>query len=262
MSARCCVIICYWVGRSPAPLYSLLRQMERVPAGAEFDVLVVCNGGDTSPLRLPPLFDGEKYRVLNRANSGWNLGAWQAGWKAQPDYDYYLFLQAECFIKKPNWLGRFLFRFSLDSGIGLLGERLMWQGMTWEYVREATAIDIPEAVTQSPEILDSLREYQAALRAHDIDPGRFGTHLVSVVLFTSLEILKKTDGFIFLGDKYSEAVSTEIGFSRKVENLGYRIAQLTDDSFGHIGHTQWTDMGVLFRLTERLRERLYRLRRS
>ncbi len=39
---------------------------------------------------------------------GYNIGAWHHGWSFARDYRYYLFLQDECQIEKPNWLGAFV----------------------------------------------------------------------------------------------------------------------------------------------------------
>ncbi len=33
-----------------------------------------------------------------RENTGFNIGAWDYGWRHLPPYDYYLFLQDDCFI--------------------------------------------------------------------------------------------------------------------------------------------------------------------
>jgi hypothetical protein len=39
-----------------------------------------------------------------RENTGFNIGAWDYGWRHLPPYDYYLFLQDDCFIVRPLWL--------------------------------------------------------------------------------------------------------------------------------------------------------------
>ncbi len=36
-----------------------------------------------------------------RENTGFNIGAWDYGWRHLPPYDYYLFLQDDCFIVRP-----------------------------------------------------------------------------------------------------------------------------------------------------------------
>lgn len=235
---RTCVVICYWIGRSTKPLFKLLSAMQRYPAGAPFDVVVVCNGGDVEPLVIPDRFPGLRLRVINRENTGWNLGAWEAGWRESPGYEYFLFLQAECFIKAKDWLLRFEHRMDCDAGIGLLGERLMWSGMTWDYVRASTEIDIGPR----PDILGTIERYRSILTEKGIEPGPLGTHLVSIILFTRRKLLEEIGGFPLIGESYVEAVSCEIAFSKNFENRGYRISQLADDAFFKIGHTQWTEL--------------------
>lgn len=236
MKPTVCVVICYWIGRSPKPLLRLLAQMQKYPAGETYDVLIVCNGGDEKPLAVPTGFPDLRIEVINRKNEGWNLGAWQAGWKERPDYDYYLFLQAECFIKEQDWLRRYVHRFQTDDGIGLLGEHLMWNAMTWDYVRKCTELDLGAGSG----IANTIDEYRANLLKAGIDPGDSGTHLVSIILFTSRKVLEQVNGFPLMGETYIQAVSCEIGFSKQIQNKGYRVAQLTDTAFWKIGHRQWT----------------------
>lgn len=235
-NCRTCVVICYWTGRSTKPLFKLLSAMQNIPAGAPFDVVIVCNGGDVEPLTIPPRFSSMSIRVINRENAGWNLGAWEAGWRASPGYEYFLFLQAECFLKSKDWLHRFEHRMDFDAGMGLLGERIMWSGMTWDYAKAKTALDLSDR----PEILSNFESYQQNLSQKGIEPGALGTHVVSIILFTRRSILEDVDGFPLMGDTYVEAVSCEIGLSKNIESRGYRISQLGDDAFYTIGHTQWT----------------------
>lgn len=239
--ARTCVVICYWTGRSPTPLWQLLRSMSKFEAGAAYDVLVVCNGGDTDPLRLPPALAASGMRVLNRENTGWNLGAWEAGWRASPGYTYYLFLQAECYVKRAGWIHRFEHRSETDAGIGMLGERLMWQQMSWDYVREATALDLGERGPVPEGVLESVAAYQGLLRGKGIEPGPLGTHLVSIILFIRRDHLERIGGFPLVGDSYLEAVACEIGLSKLIETSGLRISQVSDAAFAFIGHSQWRD---------------------
>lgn len=212
--------------------------MERIPSGVPFDVVIVCNGGDIAPLELPQRYSEMRVRVINRENTGWNLGAWEAGWRAVEGYEYFLFLQAECFIKSSDWLFRFEHRMDLDTGLGLLGERLMWGGMTWQYAKENTALSF----AQNHEIIGSFDLYQENLRKNGIEKGLLGEHLVSIILFTSNRVLERINGFLPLGDTYIEAVSCEIGLTKKVESIGLRVSQIGDDAFSLIGHSQWTTL--------------------
>lgn len=236
--ADTCVVICYWTGRSPKPLYKLLKGMRKFAAGAPFDVMIVCNGGDTKPFDIPEDYLGLNVRVINRENQGWNLGAWDAGWRAAAPYKNFLFLQSECFIKSEGWLSRFLHRFETDSGVGLLGEKIMWDKMTWNFIKSNTEIDFGK----DSKAAKTIDQYRANLLNADIEPGELGTHVISIILFTSRNILEKINGFPLMGESYVEAVSCEIAFSKRIQEMGFRISQLADDAFFKIGHIQFTEI--------------------
>ena len=260
MASRCCVVICYWTGRAPRALYRLLRQMRDVPAGEPYDVVIVCNGGDQRPLRLPADLQSPHIELVMRPNAGWNLAAWDEGWRRARDHEYFLFLQAECVIRTAGWLARFVRRMESDSTLGLVGERLSWQNMTWEYAREATRLDLEDAGrSPTPGALEAIDAYRTLLTQHGIDPGTHGTHLDSIILFSSRRVLEQIGGLPVLGDSYLQAVASEIGASRRVVSAGYRIAQLADEPFFRISHTQWMPRSRFARLRERVQDKLDRV---
>jgi hypothetical protein len=236
-----CVVVSTWTGQPAKRLYKLLDQMTRIDAGSPFDLVVVCNGGDERPLLLPSRFDALRPRVLNRENSGYNLGAWDHGWRNSGGHETYLFLQDECFLKRPGWIREFELRMSGDAGIGLLGEAIMWDEMSWPYIRAATDRDLGRRAWPEVEPDHPLDTYQALLARRGIDKGVVGTHLPSVILFTSRTVLEDVGGFPILGRSYREAVASEIAISRLIASHGYRVAKLKDTSFTLIGHRQWTD---------------------
>ena len=137
-----CVIICYYIGHSKRNLFYLLDQMLRIDPGAPFDTLIVVNGGDVKPLILPARYYSLRAKVINRVNHGYNIEAWDIGWRMNTTYEYYLFLQSECFLKRAGWISDFEFRMSRDAGIGLLGEVFFWEQKTWPFIREATDRDL------------------------------------------------------------------------------------------------------------------------
>jgi hypothetical protein len=237
---KTCVVVSYWTGRSAHNLHRLLNQMRKVDAGSRFDVLVVFNGGLERPLPLPPRFDDLRPRVLNRENHGYNLGAWDYGWRNAEGYEYYLFLQDDCFLKRPGWVGDFEFRMARDAGVGLLGEAVMWDRMTWSFIREATDRDLGRLAWPEDEPVHPLDTYQALLEKHGIPRGEVGTHLLSLILFTSRRVLEEVGGFPLIGPSKREAIACEIGISRLIESRGYRVSKLKDRSFELIGHREWT----------------------
>lgn len=235
---KVCVIIAYWIGQSTQTVYRLLDQMMRVDAGTSFDVMIVCNGGDQKPFTLPQRFNALKPAVLNRENLGFNIGAWNHGWLSMPSYEYYLFLQAECFLKQPGWVSEFIFRMEHDPGLGLLGEVIMWDKMSWQYIRAATDRDLGLDWFKG-EAIHPLDFYQQYLDQAGVPHGEVGAHLQSLILFTSGKVLKEIGGLL-VGKTYREAVACEIGISALVQAKGYRISKVKDEPFHLIGHTQWT----------------------
>ena len=223
---RTCVVICYWTGRPTKDLHRLLDQMRRLDAGAPHDLAIVCNGGDERPLTLPRRFDGLRPRIINRENAGYNLGAWECGWRSAADYEYYLFLQDECFLKRRNWVGDFEACMSRDAGIGLLGESSMWDGKTWRQIREDTDRDLGPSAWPAGEPVHPIDASLAFLDRRGIPRGEHGTHLQSLVLFTSRRILEEVDGFPIMGSTYRAAIACEVGISRLIASRGYRIARI------------------------------------
>ena len=237
--ARTCVVVCYYTGQDVKHLHRLLDQFRRVPAGVPFDLMIVVNGGDERPLTLPERFAPLRPRIENRVNRGYNIEGWDVGWRLAPGYDYYLFLQAECLLKRPNWLAEFEFRAANDPGVGLIGETIMWDRQSWEFIRTATDRDLGAHAWPAGEPDHSLDTYQRLIAARGVPPGAVGTHLPSIILFAPRAVLEAVGGFPLIGTTYREAVACEIATSRLIEAHGYRVVTIRGEAFHFIGHRQW-----------------------
>jgi hypothetical protein len=243
---RVCVVLSYWTGHPKKNVVRALRSMRRKSPGHQFDLVVVCNGGDREP--LADHYVPVAAKVINRVNSGYNLGAWEAGWRSAPDYDFYLFLQDECFVRRKGWLAAFIYRIQTDQGLGLLGESMMWDRLGWSFIEEDTLRSLGSRAM-------SVREIRTELARRGINEGTDGSHLQSLVWFVSREVLE-TVGGILSADSYLEAVACEVGFSKKVESEGYRIAQISRDPFRYVLHPQWTRKGRMITALRRARGRM------
>lgn len=232
------VIVSYWAARSPRCLYRLLDQIYRYDAGAEFTVTVVCNGGDIAPLELPARHARRGVKALNRQNAGYNIAAWDFGWRSDCDSDHFLFLQDECLIRNDGWLRAFVDAMEADPRLGLLGENINWR-CSWDVQRNnpIAARCLNRDGEEPFNSVDFLREFIDSL---GIPSGNTAEHLQSLVLFSSRQVLETIDGFAS-GSTYAEAVGTEIAISKAVQAHGYRIAMVGDRPFSSIGHRQWTD---------------------
>jgi len=234
--ARTCVVVSYWTGLPVRRLHRLLQQMKMIDAGSPFDVVVVCNGGDKRPLTLPRRFDGLKPRILNRENDNYNLGAWDHGWRNAPGYDYYLFLQDDCFLKDSDWLYAFERRMDFDRGAGLLGEVESNAGVPWEFT---WAMRAKRSLNDS----DSKYLYAFTLslfKEHGIDLGPTAHHIPSIILFTRRDVLEEVGGFRRFGPTYEDAVAAEVIFSLEIVARGHRIAKIHNAPFRFIGHAEWS----------------------
>jgi len=230
------VVVSYWSGRHVKKLHRLLDQMLKYEAGSPFHVVVVCNGGEQHPLSLPSRFAVLNPRVLARENTHYNLGAWDFGWRNAPGYEYYLFLQDDCHLKLADWVYEFEHRMDRDPGVGLLGELERSSNMSWEFLASYNGMSVDPATGKEAKSIDL---FLSTLEKHGIDSGSLGTHLPSLVLFTSRRILEEIGGFPFFGPSYQEAVWTEVATSRLIVAKGYRISKVTDFPFCFIGHDEW-----------------------
>jgi hypothetical protein len=255
---RTCVIISYWVARSTKNLYFLLRQMQTIDAGSPFDVVIVANGGDLKPLVLPPRFDSLKARVFNRENTYYNLGAWDYGWQKVEGYEFFLFIQDECYLKRPGWVEQYEFRMTRDLNIGLLGEQINWSRMSWSFIRESTDRDLGNIVWPVDEPYHPIDTYQMLMEQKGIPKGDEATYLNSIVFFTSRKILEEIGGFPLMGLSYREAIACEVATSRVIASRGYKVTRVTRDDLSVISHRQWTATATLWRQSrDKLREVLY-----
>ena len=233
------VVISYWSERDIEPLKKLVVQINEINAGTIFDVLIVCNGQSQEVnYLLEQLTLFYKFRVIQRENVGFNIGAWDYGWRQSPNYTNFLFLQDDCIIFNTNWLKAFTDKFYADPNIGLLGESLSWP-IAWDELSSSEINRYYREHTIDGQKLRRIDLYRAYLVQNSIPEGPKADHLQSLILFTSQEILQEIQGFS-IGISYGEAVASEIAISKKVQAAGYTIDMVDPLSYFHyIGHPQW-----------------------
>jgi hypothetical protein len=101
------IVISFYSKRNRGNLLNLLTSLE----GFEGEVLVVENIDSDA---ISSLTDIDAEVILN-VNRGMNIGAWNRGFLERRDYDTYLFLQDECFLKKDGFVEAILSRFKKKS---------------------------------------------------------------------------------------------------------------------------------------------------
>lgn len=233
---RTLVVVSYYDARPRRDLDALLGELATVPAGAPFETLVVVNQTQAQPTVVDTALPG--LRVLHRENRGFNIGAWDHGFRSAPDHDRYLFLQDECRLTRPGWLLPFLLRLARPE-VGLVGERLnpAWQAPWSELERRFAGHTLADhRVDGAP--AERLPAYRAFWRRHGIDPGECGDHLQTLVLATRGDVLTRIGGFPS-GADYGEAIAAEIGISKRVQMLGLSVEEVGPRPFTWITHPQW-----------------------
>lgn len=233
MRPDCLVVISYYSARSVDPLRALLKQISTIAAGATFDVMVVVNrmAADEAALPALPL----KCEILYRENCGYNIGAWQHGWLKETNYRYYLFLQDECAIERPNWLAAFIRR--ADAGYDVVGESL---------------IISPGERNQSPDFPEQLR---SVMLEQGLNETGDLTHIQTTIVFATGKALERATGFIEPSNEKIQAIACEVAFSVRMRHFGFRIGQVAFLPFEYISHPQWVE------LRARMRTPIGRIRR-
>ncbi len=91
-------------GFAPVAL-EFAQSYERNPPGLKHNTVIVCNGAEiTEPSK--DLFNPLPNRsYINRDNSGWDIGAFQAAAKAS-EADMLVFCGVHTYFRKPGWLAR------------------------------------------------------------------------------------------------------------------------------------------------------------
>jgi hypothetical protein len=253
---RVAVIISTWIGNPADYILNLMKSITRYEAGVLFDLYLCANG---ESYRLPSGLNGKFTDVFIRENTGFNLGAWDYSWRRLSEYDDYLFMQDDCFIRKEFWLRDFLTCFHSKELYGLVGECLHkswnrpWSELTGPEINTKRRQRVSESKTRLA------RSCQSDLKRWGIPEGKKADHLTSVVHFTSRAILERVGGYI-IADKYQEAIAAEIAFSKKIQNEGYELKQIGRLRHSRIGHRQWHSNGFFAKMERSIKKRQKRFK--
>jgi hypothetical protein len=229
-------VVSHYDARPAGGLVRLLDQAREVPAGWPFRLRVVVNRELGHGPELPRRHRGTE--VLCRENRGYNIGAWEHGWRAGPPCAGYLFLQEECRVAREGWVAAFV-RAASQPGVGLVGECLspVWDAPWGELARRFRGETLPgHRVAGRP--AERVACYLDFLARHGIPPGPRGDHLQSLVLFAFHRVLRAAGGFP-VGTDYGEAIASEIGVSKRVQALGLALRQAGPAPFTYVEHPQW-----------------------
>lgn len=231
------VVISYFDERPLKHLYFLLETIRKYDAGCSFDICLVIN--KTSRSKIEFEVDLTDVKVLERQNIGMNIGAWDYAWRTFRSYDYYLFLQDECYVIRKKWLSTFYKKIKDDKSIGMIGESFnhSWNH-PWDRLRIINSgINMPDHRINS-QVANRVDVYIDFMHRNKVNPHNNGAHLRSLVWFIGSDTLKEIDGFP-LGMNYGECIASEISVSKKIESIGLKVVQLKKTPFYFIRHFEW-----------------------
>jgi hypothetical protein len=211
--------------------------MQNYPAGIPYSTHIVVNVEGDEPLVLPPHF--AHIPISYRANVGYNIGAWDYGWRLYPDNEFFLFLQDDCLIRRKNWLKAF--RDSLHhKQTGMIGESL---SLDWNRSWDQLSLNGKLGVQMAGHNIEGNEAtrgdvYLKMFTVWGIDPGKKGGHLRSLIWACRRDVLDMIDGFP-IGLDYGQAIAAEIATSKKIQQAGFLIKQIRWRPFTYIEHPQW-----------------------
>jgi glycosyltransferase involved in cell wall biosynthesis len=229
------VVISYYNARDSQALVRLLESMLAHTAGCAYNTLIVVNRAVDQDLILPD--QHAHHSIIYRPNTGYNIGAWDHGWRSCNESDFFLFLQDDCVIHRDNWLRAFV-RAAAQSGVGLIGESINWN-RNWEELVGTQALEIVnkghflngQPATKKEVFFDTFQRW-------NVDPGVRADHLQSVIWAAKRDILERIQGFP-IGMDYGQAIAAEIATSKKIQAAGFRIKQVHWKRFYYIYHPEW-----------------------
>lgn len=214
------IVVSFFDQRSADHLDRLLRQLDPEADRAGFDIALVINATGAPVPSLPEM--RRPVHVLTRENIGMNIGAWDHGWRALPEYARYIFLQDECVVRQDGWPEAYAAALD-DPRTGLVGESIAFD-VTWE---EAAAT------------LPKLKRYHDLMAERwKIDPGTHATHLQSLIWAARRDVLEASDGFP-IGYTRHQCIGAEIAVSRRLAAMGFALRLAGGERFSWFSHGQW-----------------------
>lgn len=228
---RACLVVSHYNAWPEDKLLALLDQTMRIASGIPFHTRVVVNQAVDRRLELPARF--AHVEVLHRPNTGYNIGAWEHGWRTGPAFPTYLFVQEECQILRRGWMEAFD-REASKPEVGLVGESVVCD-CSWDLLMTDPPETVEGVSQGDPAFFAGL--YAGLLRL-GVAPGDDGRHLQSLAFAARREVLERIDGFPLGGD-WMECVVAEVAISKKVQAAGLETAQIDRRRFRYVLHPQW-----------------------
>jgi hypothetical protein len=224
------VVISHYAGRQLDGLNELITQISVITK----NILIVINS-DLNSSEHKDFYNG--FPVIIRPNTGMNIGAWNSAFENYPDYKFYIFLQDECSVVRPDFLDAYKKELSL-SGVGMTGESINFKwDISWQRMLQSPLNYLTDFFSDGHR-LSRVEYYLRLLGAWKIYPGSTGRHLRALVWGFNQSSLSQLNGFP-LGSSKEECIASEIAVSKKIEELGLRVTQISSIPFYYFKHQEW-----------------------
>lgn len=224
------ITISHYSKRDKNNLINLINSLQ----SQNCDLLIVIND-DNCVLERNEMLCNTK--ALIRPNTGMNIGAWNAAFLNNRNHNFYLFLQDECQILDSTFINQYINELS-KKDVGMTGESINYKwANSWNYM-EKSALNYKVGYNTNKIPLFRVQHYLNLLKKWNIDGGQSGLHLRSLVWGFKKETLEKVIPFP-IGMTKEECIAAEIGVSKKIENLGYKVTQINEKPFKLISHIEW-----------------------
>lgn len=229
------VVISSYAGRRLDYLDNLTSQVSVFTQ----NILIVINNDNNSD-EDRGLYKG--FPVIIRPNTGMNIGAWNAAYTNYPNYKFYVFLQDECSLVRSDFLDAYKRELSF-KGVGMTGESINYKwDLPWQFMLKSP-LNYFTNIYSNGKRLTRVEYYLSLLGAWKIHPSSTGKHLRALVWGFNQSSLKQLNGFP-LGESKEECIASEIAVSKKIEELGLRVTQISNTPFFYIKHQEWRTDGV------------------
>jgi len=223
------IVISHYSARDKAALYALLKKISDITS----HILVVINDDSAVSESFSKLGD---FPVITRPNIGMNIGSWNSAHANFPNYKYYIFLQDECSLLRGDFIEAYKKELSTKN-VGMTGESInhKWDKSWVELFHSPLNYVIENAAGHR---ISRVEHYLAAMSGWGINPGGSGRHLRSLVWGLNQDALRRIGRFPE-GCNKEECIAAEISVSKKIEEIGLTVTQISKTPFSFFKHEEW-----------------------
>jgi hypothetical protein len=228
------IVISHYSARDKTSLMSLIQRISAITS----NILIVINDDSATVESFGRL---ENFPVITRPNTGMNIGGWNSAYQSYRNYNYYIFMQDECSLMRDDFIAAYMQELSAE-GVGMTGESINFKwDKSWAELLHSP-LNYFTDICLNGRRLSRVENYLGLIRHWGINPGEGGRHLRSLVWGFNQNALRQIGGFPE-GRSKEECIASEISVSKKIEELGLRVTQISKTPFSFFKHQEWRSDG-------------------